>query len=145
MKGRKSLQISCLQSVGLLNSAQRDWLPSGCSYTPSDIVDRGEGTIVCDLNGPDLLPLSGYDVRVFSGVLEYVNDLGRLVKHLSDSRVCVVASYATKDRNRFDRLSAGWVNAYSREEILPLFKRYEFENDLEQMWRRQHLFRLVMR
>jgi hypothetical protein len=26
------------------------WLPGDCSYTPTDIVDRGSGTLLCDLN-----------------------------------------------------------------------------------------------
>src|ERR1700756_2675299 len=26
------------------------WLPAGCSYTPSDIVERGSDTLLCDLN-----------------------------------------------------------------------------------------------
>ena len=56
-------------------------LPEACTYTPSDIVSRGEDTIVCDLNSETLPIFSGYHVAVFGGVLEYVYDVPRLISH----------------------------------------------------------------
>src|ERR1044071_1990175 len=56
-------------------------LDKSCVYFASDLVNRGSGTIVCDLNKrplPDLTELSA-DVAVFSGVLEYIRDLDSLV------------------------------------------------------------------
>ena len=53
------------------------FLPPGCKYVPSNLVDRGPGTIVCDLNRlplPDLRHLC-LNVAVFGGVLEYVADV----------------------------------------------------------------------
>ena len=63
----------------------RDYLPQGCQYTPSDLVDRGRGTIVCDLNSDALPQFSKFDFAVFAGVMEYVNDIPRIVRHLKQS------------------------------------------------------------
>jgi len=54
------------------------WLPPRCGYIASDIVARGEQTLVCDLNKrplPSLPHQTSVQVAVFSGVLEYVADL----------------------------------------------------------------------
>ena len=44
---------------------------------PSDMVDRGPGTIICDLNIRPLPDLGSgtYDVAVLLGVLEYLRDV----------------------------------------------------------------------
>ena len=47
------------------------FLDPSCTYTASDLVERGPGTFVCDLNRrplPDLCPLAP-QVAVFAGVL----------------------------------------------------------------------------
>src|SRR5690349_16692383 len=53
------------------------YLHPSCTYFASDLVSRGSGTIVFNLNArplPDLTHL-GLNVAVFGGVLEYVSDL----------------------------------------------------------------------
>ena len=97
-------------------------LPMGCTYTPSDIVDRGQGTIVCDLNSKHLPEFQAYDVAVFSGVLEYVNNVPKLIFHLSSSVEMVVVSYAGADLSTHNRRAYGWVNDYSSKEIIKIFK-----------------------
>ena len=97
-------------------------LPSGCTYTPSDIVDRGEGTLICDLNGVELPIFSPHEIAVFSGVLEYVNDVPRLVAHLSENVDTIIASYATLDNNQRNRRANGWVNDYSSEQFVAIFR-----------------------
>ena len=72
-------------------------LPEGCRDTPSDIVDRGPRTIVCDLNARTLPDFPHHDVAVFSGVLEYVHDVPRVVALLARTVDTVVASYADTD------------------------------------------------
>ena len=73
------------------------YLPDGCTYTPSDLVDRGNGTIICDLNSDELPQLQSYDIAVFSGVLEYVNNVPKLISHLSNCVDVIIASYAVTD------------------------------------------------
>jgi phospholipid N-methyltransferase len=62
----------------------KEWLPEGCTYQPSDMLARSEQTLVCDLN-QDFPNLEGrhFDVIVFSGVLEYIHDIPRLLKGLT--------------------------------------------------------------
>ena len=71
-------------------------LPRGCTYVPSDIVERGPDTVVCDLNAsrlPDLRHL-GLQVAVFSGVLEYVADVGAVARWLAGLGIqTCIASY----------------------------------------------------
>ena len=63
---------SSVLEFGAARLVLREYLPTNCSYQPSDIVDRGDNTIVCDLNDefPDLS--HHYTHVVFSGVLEYI-------------------------------------------------------------------------
>lgn len=120
----------------------KDSLPLGCSYTPSDIVDRGEGTIVCDLNHsvlPDFLP---YDVAIFSGVLEYVNDVPRLIFHLSNRSNVIVASYAVTDYNNnlINRRASGWVNDLSSNEFIKIFRTAGYFLKKKERWHNQELY-----
>jgi hypothetical protein len=120
-------------------------LPNECSYTPSDLVDRGYGTIVCDLNSTVLPQFDLYDVAVFSGVLEYVNDVSRLIMHLSKSVNTIVASYAIKETNRFDRRQSGWVNDFSSDDLIALFESAGFQCDHFERWQSQVIYRFRKR
>lgn len=122
-------------------------LHPSCNYQPSDIVDRGFGTIVCDLNNDDLPGFSAYDYIVFSGVLEYIYDLDRLFRHLEPICENMILSYATTDftsnRNINIRRSYGWVSDYSKIELLLILKKYSFKLERELVWRDQTIFKLV--
>jgi hypothetical protein len=54
-----------------------------------DLVDRGPGTIVCDLNRRPLPDLRNraFTVAVFAGVLEYVRDVPSLIAWLGSTGV----------------------------------------------------------
>ena len=67
------------------------------------MVDRGDGTFACDLNGATLPEFSECDVAVFSGVLEYVNDAPRLIGHLEKTFSNVIASYSILETNGGNR------------------------------------------
>jgi hypothetical protein len=111
-------------------------LPPGCRYIPSDLVSRGEGTIVCDLNSPpfpDLRELQ-IDTAVFGGVLEYVTDLPRLVSWLSGQVRTCIASYEcarsaprtfARLRESFERARIGWLNSYDEAELRRIFAPFE--------------------
>ena len=124
----------------------KDHLPEGCRYTPSDIVDRGEGTIVCDLNAETLPEFdAGYDVCAFSGVLEYVNDVPRLIEHLSANIPTIVTSYATLELNpkTTKRRKSGWVNDYSAAEFNAIFTNCGYLLDHGEEWHSQQIYRFV--
>lgn len=119
----------------------KDHLPTGCTYTPSDLVDRGDGTIVCDLNDATLPTLQPYDVAAFSGVLEYVNDVPRLIAHLSGCVNIVLASYAVTDANKGNRRAQGWVNDYSADELIEVFAKAGFCCGHTEQWKSQIIFK----
>ena len=121
-------------------------LPAGCTYIASDLVDRGQGTLVCDLNvepRPDLSRL-GVDTAVFGGVLEYIQNLESLVRWVArDVDRCVVsyecAQTKRSDRGRlyesFARAKAGWVNTFHEDEFVLLFEREGFLLAHRDLWR----------
>ena len=118
--------------------ALKQFLPEDCAYTPSDIVDRGRGTVICDLNNSELPLFPPHDVAVFSGVLEYVNNVPRLILHLSSSVNVIIASYAVADFKKKGRRRHGWVNDFTSKQFINIFSREEFscsalENGLLQM------------
>jgi hypothetical protein len=122
-----------------------DHLPEGCRYTPSDLVDRGNGTIVCDLNARELPPFPPHDVAVFSGVLEYINDLSYLIVHVSKFVGVIITSYADAEHvsSTLVRRSQGWVNDYQSSQFEEIFARSGFRCDRVEDWRNQKIYRFV--
>jgi len=128
------------------------YLDASCAYVPSDLIDRGPGTVVCDLNRrplPDLRYLQP-DVAVFSGVLEYIKDLRSLLPWLSTQVSFCVTSYSCaesrpKTVRRWSevlrRTHTGWMNTYTAAEFLALFEDSGFILLGEQdTWECQRLF-----
>jgi hypothetical protein len=114
------------------------WLPPNCGYIASDIVARGDRTLVCDLNKrplPSLPYQTSIQVAVFSGVLEYVADLPGVINWLATQVDQVIASYncvtltdtaAARLRAAAARLSAGWVNGFTQAELIAYFDKAGF-------------------
>lgn len=123
------------------------YLPPNCVYTPSDLVDRGYGTIVCDLNALQLPAFSHYDVVVIGGVLEYVHDVHRLIAHLAACCKMIVASYAATDFENQNKIivrrEQGWVNDFSAKELQEIFSEHGFKRTYMTTWRSQYLFKWV--
>lgn len=119
------------------------FLPTDCRYIPSDLVRRAPGSLVIDLNADTLPDLPAHDLAFFSGVLEYVADLPRLVAHLSASTRLVIASYAVRDFNRWRlmRRASGWVNDYNIAELQRLFDAQGYSVTRQGTWKKQVLFR----
>jgi hypothetical protein len=123
-------------------AAQRNlekYLAPSCTYVPSDMVDRGPGTIVCDLNERPLPNLGAgvYDVAVILGVLEYLHNVPEVIDWLAKQvRVCVL-SYVCMEVKRFSlrgvrqaigrRLGTRWMNNYNEEQLRSLFQERGFE------------------
>ena len=127
--------------------ALRNYLPEGCQYTPSDLVDRGGGTIVCDLNARELPAFPPHDVAVFSGVLEYINDVKYLLNHISKSVNIVIASYCVLEQvpGKLKRRSHGWVNDYTSQEFAAIFLQLGLGCDCAESWGRHKIYRFMRR
>jgi hypothetical protein len=125
-------------------------LDASCTYMASDLVDRGPGTFICDLNRrplPDLGTLRP-EVAVFAGVLEYVRDVPTVVAWLARQVRFCAASYAVADRSglvrslaaRVKRTYYGYMNAYNETDIVAVFRRGEFACIQTDSWNDQRLF-----
>jgi hypothetical protein len=123
---------------GAGNRKLEQYLDPSCTYVPSDIVDRGPGTIVCDLNERPLPDLGAgvYNTAVILGVLEYLRDVPEVLDWLAKQiQVCVV-SYVCVEANRYSlrgmrqtvgRLRAGFMNNYHEDQLRSLFQERGFE------------------
>lgn len=130
------------------------FLDKSCTYVPSDLIDRGPGTIICDLNKrplPDVEYLRG-DVAFFAGVLEYVRDLESVIEWLSAQVSICIASYVCaspsggplqKIQVRLSRAYFGYMNSYTEGNLLGLFSRYGFVCTARETWTSQRIFVFV--
>ena len=135
---------------GAGNRKLEHYLDPSCTYVASDIIDRGPGTIICDLNKRPLPDLGDtYDAAVFIGVLEYVRDVPSLLDWLAPRvSVCVVSyvcatvgpSSLRRMVESFRRLNMGWMNNYPEEELRALFDERGFASVREAMWENNRLF-----
>jgi hypothetical protein len=117
-----------------------------CTYIPSDIVSRGEDTLVLDLNTRPLPSLShlNLDMAVFAGVIEYIVDLSSFVAWLSQQLSACIASYECAQTQPWRparlmetirRTGAGWVNTFTEEELLEVFRSEGFTPTETKEWR----------
>lgn len=125
-----------------------------CTYVPSDLVDRGPRTFLCDLNRrplPDLKRLS-VDTAILGGVLEYLHDIESLAKWLGQHVHLCVASYACAPqstaigprlRDALDRFYYGYMNSYREEEVVEIFRRAGFRCIGRDPWGSQRVFLFV--
>ena len=131
------------------------YLPASCAYTPSDLVGRGPGTIVCDLNErplPDLSPLAP-EVAIFGGVLEYIREIPALVQWLADSGVkTCVASFDPvppglgiigRYRESIRRIYYGYMNGLMEEELVHSFEAAGFACSQRATWTTQVIFQFL--
>lgn len=119
-------------------------LPAACRYTPSDLVDRGPGTIVCNLNIRPLPSFPKHDIAVLSGVLEYLHNPGDVLKHLHGSAPLLLMSYsvwdgtpATLERRRAD----GFVNDLHASSLRSLLHDSGWDHEVFGEWQGQQLLR----
>jgi hypothetical protein len=124
----------------------RAHLGARCSYQPSDLVPRSESTLVIDLNGilPELP--AQYDCAVFSGVLEYVLDIDRVLNWLTRFSNRVIFSYAVVDllSDPITRRKNGWINSLSDDEIREKLDKLGFSVAQSQIWDGQIVYDVAM-
>jgi hypothetical protein len=132
------------------------FLPAGCTYTPSDLVNRGEGTIVCDLNRRPLPVLSlKFDIAVFGGVLEYVRSVPDVITWIRDLGVhtCVLSfdpfppGLGTLGRYRESgrRAYYGYMNELTEEKLLFHFVEAGFACTQRRNWTKQLILQFSRR
>lgn len=131
---------SIVLEFGAGNMHLRQCLPVNCTYIPSDLIPRIPDTFVCDLNKKTLLTPPQHDVAIFSGVLEYVNDIPRLANLLANTSGLIITSYATTDNNPKDRRRHGWVNDYSQDELIGIFSAAGYHLTATETWRTQGIY-----
>lgn len=136
--GRLPANASVLE-FGAGNRVLEAHLPAGARYRPSDIVSRGPDTIVCDLNVELPHLTERYTDIVFSGVLEYLQDLPAVLRHLAPHTDRVIASYATTDllKDWVTRRESGWLNHYSEAELDALFRASGYRQLSRETWQGQ--------
>jgi len=128
------------------------YLPAGCSHVPSDLVDRGPDTIICDLNRrplPDLAYVHA-NVAFFAGVLEYLNNLPEVIAWIAGWGSFCVASYDCAKTRRgtpgraFEKLRRagrfGYLSTYSEAELVGVFASQGFNVQACDTWQDQRLF-----
>ncbi len=107
-----------------------------CTYTALDLVDRGPGTIVCDLNHrplPDLRDRA-FEVAVFAGVLEYIKDVPSLISWLSSIGIATaIVSFDPmpeqpnlrgRVREQLRRLHFGYMCNMTEKELIRCFEEH---------------------
>lgn len=139
---------SSIMEFGCGRMLLKKYLPQNCRYFPSDLVSRSPETFLIDLNQNSPLCLPKHDVFFFSGVLEYVHDLERLLQSSAESCRSIILSYAPcanrKTDSILERRAEGWVNDYSREDIINLLNKHSFVLLDQEEWNGQWLFFLEL-
>ncbi|WP_417939636.1 hypothetical protein [Flavobacterium sp. RS13.1] len=128
---------------GAGNMFLKNYLKNYSKYTPTDIIQRFDETIVCDLNETLSIDLSGYNTIVFSGVLEYVYDIDRIFKQLDSNIKQIVLSYCCADIIKVTRQKNGWLSDFTYDELIQIFKKHDFEVKDYTEWRKQSIFNLL--
>jgi hypothetical protein len=120
-------------------------LPPGCQYRPSDLVDRGNGTLVLDLNAKTLPHVEPYDCAVLGGVLEYIHDVPRLLAWLNTIAPQVVLSYAPLDLigSLITRREKGWINDYTIAGLVEAMGRAGYKETARATWHQQVVLAFV--
>jgi hypothetical protein len=122
----------------------RNFLPQGCIYQPSDIVARSPESIVCDLNQEFPKLDKKWDYIVFSGVLEYIHDVQKLLKQVRAHCDTCILSYASTDclECMTTRMRSGWVNHLSKDSFEAMLQNAGFTVQEKRAWRGQDIYSL---
>lgn len=131
------------------------YLPAECDYVPSDLVDRGQGTLVCDLNRRPLPDLGhiGPTVAVFGGVVEYIADVPSLVRWLAASGIhTAIVSFDAAPSGRRPRARLkeavrrrhnGYMNSLTEDQLIEAFKSAGMMCAEKRAWKNQGVYRFV--
>ncbi len=88
-------------------------------YVPSDIFERDNRTIICDLNDSSLPRVAGVQVVTALGVGEDLTDLPAFYRNVAALQCRFITSYhPVRLAHPIDRPAYGWVNSFSLLEWL---------------------------
>jgi hypothetical protein len=131
---------STVLDLGAGRQALRAQLPSGCTYIPLDMTARTPDTVVCDLSKsprPDIKA----DWCIASGVLEYVDDPGDLLRWCARTAPHLALSYVparTKSlKSKIGRMQTGWITHLTGDELRAEVTRAGYSITHEADWERQ--------
>ena len=145
---RTRLLADCIEpnsrvfEFGAARLALKQMLPEGCTYFHSDIAKRADDTLVADLN-KELPKLPKVDYVVFSGVLEYIYDVSRILEYAARSADHILFSYATTDA--FDSVNErrynGWVSDLGSDDIAKVAEAIGYRLSVIGHWKNQTLYK----
>ena len=120
----------------------RNLIPASCHYTPVDLVAREEGMLAVDLNKLPLPPIGEHDAVVFSGVMEYLDDVPTVIDATSAVAPRIIVSYWILEKKPviYRRRANGFANDYNEAEFLDLFEQKSYKLLDRKLWRDQILF-----
>jgi len=123
----------------------QSYLDPSCFYVASDLTQRGEDTLILDLEDRPLPSLPGepFEVAVFAGVLEYLSDVPGVVSWICGRVTTCLLSYECVPRTdgpyerlrlTLDRAAMGWVNGYTEMELKMIFANSGFSCIEQTLW-----------
>lgn len=97
---------------------------------------------MCDLNKEFPILIDHYTHVIFSGVLEYIFDIDKLLKELKTHSDVIITSYATTDKisDYVTRRQSGWVNHFNNEEIIFIFSKNGYKLNSSYIWKLQTIY-----
>ena len=108
---------SAVLDVGCGAMALARYLKPDCRYFPADLIDRGSGCRIVDLNKREF-PDGTYDWVALLGVLEYIHDVAWPLGRARRAAPNLVVTYCTHIGARPElRRGMGWVNDLTQAEF----------------------------
>lgn len=110
----------------------RALLPAGWGYVPYDWMSRSEDTQVCDFS--QSVPQTSHEVIFMLGVLEYLPDPARLLRHaLGNARWTVFSCFHGWNPLRAWR--EGWRGRLTREQVEQIIRESGVQMRVHRSWR----------
>ena len=106
------------------------YLPMTTRYIPVDVVRRDRRTTIVDINEQELPDLGGSCI-VGLGIFEYIYDLPKVIRRMSDLCATALVSYNALDDypDQETRLGHAWVNSLTIHEFEELLSENGFQID----------------
>lgn len=133
---------SSVLDIGCGQETLKKYLPKNCKYTGCDLIQRSSDTLVINVNTWFILP-DIYKYIFCSGVLEYINNLPRFLTTIRFWGNEFIFSYACKQSSIEERQKSDWVNHYTYNELITIFKQYGFLIIDINQWKNQDIFYLI--
>lgn len=140
---------SSILEIGVGAGDFRNRVQGRCSYEGADLAPLEGTTLILNLD-TDPLPNKKYDYVVLLGVLEYLYEPQNAAKKACAAALNVVCSYCCRPENASiadvadQRSSMGWVNAFTRNELVALFGANGFAVQSSRIYNKTKSFEQVL-